>query len=207
MNINKCIYLQTNYTQITNKLMDKIIAFEYVVKKLVDWYNEAEGIEGNRFPSDNDLSKLKLFKLHFFVSAVNASPVDANLLETFDKFYAMPYGHVEGEIYNEQSFLRFFSTSSSSLSLKSNIVFDDEKMFECWADELLPEVRNQIDEAIKQIKEKNFGLIKYTAFELVDLSHEWQSWKIMFQLAQDNGRSSLQIPTKLIQNERKIFSL
>ena len=75
----------------------KTLAFEYLVYQLLDWYKEAFGnVE------ENDLSTLKVLKLLFFVTAISSKNEDESLLESpFNKFYAMPLGHVEGDVYSD----------------------------------------------------------------------------------------------------------
>lgn len=64
---------------------EKIQAFEFVVFKLVNWYKTQNSITDNEtFTAINDLSKLKVIKLHFFVSAVNSK--SNSLLSIFDNF-------------------------------------------------------------------------------------------------------------------------
>jgi len=67
------------------------------------------------------------------------------------------------------------------------------------------QIREQIDHAISALKEKNFELINYDQFSLVDLSHRWQSWKTVFALAKRNGKFSMSIPNEMIMQEPKIF--
>lgn len=75
----------------------KIELFEYCVFKLIEWsVQHKNGFSwGNFANGNNDFSKLKLIKLHFFLCTANIS-----LLEIFDNFYAMPYGHVESNVYD-----------------------------------------------------------------------------------------------------------
>ena len=70
----------------------KIVAFEYILYKLNEWYKE------NNPTQENDLSILKAMKLLFFVSVVDT---EKHLLSTFDNFQAWQYGHVEADVYKE----------------------------------------------------------------------------------------------------------
>lgn len=83
----------------------KIEAFEYFCLKIYEAY-------GNK--SDNDLSPLKLQKLLFLTCAasIDKKETTEGLLSIFDNWYAMPYGHIEKDIYdyvrkNEGEFSRF----------------------------------------------------------------------------------------------------
>ena len=82
-------------------------AFEYLVFKLVKWY------KSNHNSNINDLSILKVLKLTFFVSAVGTTrdTKDTLLDNVFDNYFAMPYGHVESDIYNSIKLEEFINIS------------------------------------------------------------------------------------------------
>ena len=46
---------------------------------------------------------MRLQKLLFLISTVNATSTDKGLLNTFNNFYALPYGLVESDIYNSMN--------------------------------------------------------------------------------------------------------
>ncbi|PTD14383.1 type II toxin-antitoxin system antitoxin SocA domain-containing protein [Flavobacterium columnare] len=174
--------------------MDKNLAFEYFVSKLLVWYQDVTGNVQN-----NDFSTLKVLKLLFFASAVGTEKgqEDTLLDTTFNRFYAMPYGHVESEIYstirnNELPNLRITNSSST---FTNNITYLD-----C-------ELKNKIDSSIEKLKEENINLIKMSPFELVELSHNWYSWKFYFNKAKRNGSYSELIPSEIIKSEQKFFHL
>jgi uncharacterized phage-associated protein len=184
-----------------NEIKNKIIAFEYVLFKLCNWYISENGITNyEQFNQRNDLNKLKVIKLHFFTIAVNSN--NNRLLETFNKFYAMPYGHVESDIYNSLNLLTHFTIDTKKLII-NNISSINESCFDNIDNELIA----QIDESISKIKEINTELINYNALELVDLSHKWFSWQSMFNYARINNRNSELIPSSIIKDENKIFEL
>jgi uncharacterized phage-associated protein len=170
---------------------EKTEVFEYILFKLLNWSKE---INPNR---DNDLSKLKVIKLHFFVSSVNSSK--NTLLNLFDKFYAMPYGHVESEIYNNVNSLERFTIS------KSKTEINNSKLLENSFENLNAEYKLQVDDAIASLKKNNPLLINYSALELVDLSHMYFSWQTMFNLARSRNKFSESIPSQLIKDEPKYF--
>lgn len=184
------------YTKKQTIMTPKLKAFEYFVFKLTDWYKEAYGsdtIEGN------DLSKLKIFKLHFFTTAITTSVSEDGLLGVFNKFYALPFGPVESDVYNDLGELRYFQISRSNLTLKGDIDIVD---ISSTVDKQL------IDTAIDKIKTRYFNLIKASAFDLVDLSHKWSCWSIVFDFAKRNSNFSHQIPNELIKQEsQKVFSI
>jgi len=82
----------------TTLTQEQLLAFEYIVMGLVQWWIDSN--PDKDFEKDNDLSMLKVLKLHFFVCAVDTTKnKEAPLLDLFS-FTAMPYGHVCKEIYD-----------------------------------------------------------------------------------------------------------
>lgn len=172
----------------------KLKAFEYLLVKLVEWHNEASNGIGK-----NDISLLKGLKLLFFVSAVDAKTDSQNtLLDTcFNKFVAMPYGHVESDIYANIKYAKLENVkidSSTTSILDKNVELDEG-------------VKEIIDSSVSKLKTKNYNIIKMSAFELVELSHRWFSWKYYFSKARKSNISSIEIPNEIIKQEEKIFSL
>lgn len=176
------------------KAMDKNLAFEYFVSKLLVWYQEVNGDNGN-----NDLSTLKVLKLLFFASAVGTEKgqEDTLLDTTFDKFYAMPYGHVESEIYKtiRNNELPNLEINNSSSTFRNTVDYPN-----C-------DLKTKIDSSIEELKQENIDLISMSPFELVELSHTWYSWKFYFNKAKRNGSYSELIPTEIIKSEQKFFCL
>ena len=171
----------------------KFKAFEYLLIKLVEWHNEACG------NVKNDISLLKGMKLLFFVSAVDAKTDSKNtLLDTyFNKFVAMPYGHVESEIYASIKYANLENViinSSSTEIIKKDV-------------ELNESIKRMIDSSVLKLKSQNYNIIKMSAFELVELSHRWYSWKYYFAKARKSYISSIEIPNEVIKQEEKIFFL
>lgn len=174
--------------------MNKNQAFEYYVIKLLEWYNE---VSSNN--KSNDLSTLKVLKLLFFGAAMSAKEkMSETLLDSpFNTFYAMPYGHVESEIYASIKRREFtnldINNSGSNIDLNLNYPEGD--------------IKNKIDKSIQNLKEANPKLILMTPFELVELSHRWYSWQFYFNKAKQNGSYSELIPAQMIKLEQKFFSL
>lgn len=77
----------------------KELAFEYLMDCFIDWYKSIKNDNSFHY----SFTKLKVIKLLFFASAVNANNEDHNLLGTFNKFVAMPFGPVESDIYNKMN--------------------------------------------------------------------------------------------------------
>ncbi|WP_417363661.1 type II toxin-antitoxin system antitoxin SocA domain-containing protein [Galbibacter sp.] len=174
--------------------INKVSAFEYLLFKLVIWHKEVTNEE------QNDISVLKALKLLFFVSAANTDESGETLLDTvFNEFVAMPYGHVESDVYE-----------NIKNRLHSNIIIDRRSttIIDTFSDENLDkEIRSKIDSNIQALKENNNKIIKYSSFELVDLSHTWYSWKYYFSKAKESNINSHIIPLSVIKKEDKFFSL
>ncbi len=174
--------------------MNKIDLFEYFLKELVEWFCDSYGIvreDFNQHPS-NDLSKLKVIKLHFF-----ACSTDVQALQVFDDFRAMPYGHVESEVYASINKLSYFEITNSKLIVQDDSAFTD----------FLPEGFNTIRSIIANLKDLNAKLIQASPFDLVELSHKWFSWKYTFNEAKKENSFSRKINPKIILNESKLYRL
>jgi uncharacterized phage-associated protein len=175
----------------------KIQAFEYLLFKLVEWHKGLNG--GNE---NNDLSVLKSLKLLFFVSAVGTTKQsnDTLLDDVFDNYVAMPFGHVESDIYNaiKNDKLVLFKINNNRAILKGDIQN---------LDLLNDDVKNKIDNSIKTLKSINDKIILMNAFDLVELSHSYYSWKYYFAKAKKNFTLREFIPTEIIKAEEKIFYL
>lgn len=173
----------------------KIKAFEYLIQQLIVWFKESKpGVDYS-----TDFTKLKLTKLLFFTTAVNTSERNQGLLEVFDNYWALPFGHVESDVYNNLDITAYFDITKNGLTTKGELpanYFNE-------INEYIP----LLEESLNCLKKENFELIQYTAFDLVELSHSWQSWQSIFNLARSHNKSSMKIPNSLIQAEPKFFSL
>jgi uncharacterized phage-associated protein len=168
----------------------KLLAFEYFVSTLHKWYGDKR---------ENDMSKLKLMKLLFFTVAISANRNEEGLLSTFNNFMALPYGHVESDVYSQMDNSNFYLFSESCLTVKqemdiAGIVLGDQ-------------IKSSIDLSVAKLRNTNDDLVYYKAFDLVDISHKYQSWKTMYSLARKSGKYSMQIPKEMIMSELKTFIL
>lgn len=171
----------------------KTQAFEYIIDQLVIWHNEKNQSDDNY---KNKFTKLFLLKMLFFVSAVNTTDED-NLLDTFDSFIAMPFGPVEKDVYD-----------AINIGIGKYTITDkgiDSKSSQNTLSRLDLNLKGQIDIAIVALKSKNSDLINYSAFDLVDLSHKWDCWKIAFRYAQSIGKNAMPMPKELIVMSDKYF--
>lgn len=174
--------------------MNKTLAFDYFVYQLMNWYKEAFGSD-----VENDLSTLKVLKLLFFTTAVDAKKNDnTSLLDsTFDKFYALPYGHVEGDIYDA---IKQKNTSYNIDNYCTTGSYNESM-------ELGVEIKTKILDCITKLKSENRDLIKMSSFDLVELSHSWYSWRYYFNIAKSKGSYREEIPNEVIKSENKYFHL
>ncbi len=176
---------------------DKIYLFEYMISKIIEQYKGLNGVDERDALSA--FSKLKLIKLNFFVSAIDADDSSNGLLDIFDNFHAMPYGHVESDVYAgiQSGELNFYKFGSNNLI--RNIQFPTEDKFS--------EEKGKIDKALSSLFTKNSNILNASAFQLVELSHQWHSWRIMFEKAKSEGSLSAQISPLMIKLEPKYFEL
>jgi len=184
-----CFY----YIAYMNNIYFKIDCFEYSIDKFVEWYQD---INGHSDGWKSNFTKLKLIKLNFFLSAVNANDANDGLLDIFDNFYAMPYGHIEFDIYNHILNLHKYNVSNTGI---------DFKHVDYKHSNLNIEVKAKIDSAIESLKIQNNEFVNYGSFKLVELSHQWYSWINMYNLAKLRNETSIHIPLSLIKNEGKLF--
>ena len=68
-------------------------------------------------------------------------------------------------------------------------------------------IRVQIDNSIQRLKDINPALVGYTAFELVDLSHKWSCWQVVYNYALQINKGSFPIPNQLIVESDKYYQI
>lgn len=164
-----------------------------MLDKFIEWDKE---INNRATPAPGSFTKLKVIKLNFFTSAALANDDNEGLLKIFDKFYAMKYGHVESDILSNCDRLSKYYFEDNVLVKRE--FYDDEI-------EIKPEDKELINNSISKLKFYNNDLIRYTSSQLVNLSHLWYSWKILFN--KNRKSNSIPINPYIIQTEPKIFEL
>lgn len=166
-------------------------AFVYLIDQLIEWHKflatDGKGIL-------DTFTKLKIIKLLFFATAID-SDKDNELINLFDNFVAMPMGPVESDIYN----------SINNNRITKYIISDGRLTINNVETPIDQSVESMIDLAISKLKAINLNLILYTAFDLVDLTHRWDCWKITYSYAKANGKGSMPIPANLIRSSDKFF--
>lgn len=179
--------------------MDKILCFEYVLYQLSNWYRDIHPTD----PTLSSFTRLKVLKLLFFVSAIHSDDKDDDLLDIFNNFYAMQHGPVESDIYNAmvKSTLKYYNFKSIYIQQVINPI-----NISCF-NEINQTLRDRIDTAIQSLRNKNEKLITYTASNLVNLSHQWESWQIAMHIAESLGKGSEPMDISLIRSNCQYFSL
>ncbi|WP_164111686.1 MULTISPECIES: hypothetical protein [Sphingobacterium] len=146
----------------------------------------------------NDLSILKCVKLLFFFSTVEDDEGNS-LIDHFNNVYAMPLGHVEKDIYTwmkANSFDNFLFTKQQTTLKRQTILsssFDQT-------------VVSIVDPKFELLLKKNPEILFMPAYDLVELSHQWFSWRYYFNQAKSQNKLSMKIPTQVIKNEYKVYS-
>ena len=173
----------------------KILEFEYLIYLLLSWYKELH-------PNENPIlsfSRLKSLKLLFLVSAVNASEGNEGLLGIFDKFYAMQHGPVESDIYKAMTLDEtiFFSYKNRITDYKGK----DARIF----DNIEFKTSKIIKESVDALKKINPKIVEYKPFDLVNITHKWNSWQVAFEMAQIFGKGSESMSIESIKKDTKYF--
>lgn len=159
-------------SQKRNRLIEnKKLLFEYLVYQLEQWKKD-------KHPSSKQtFTKLKLQKILFLVASLKSKDGSYPLLHIFNKFYALPYGPVEMDIYeamNEHTF--------------SNIDFNGNECTPKFAEDCFKNLgtdhMNAMSDAIQAIKDMGVDYVTMSPFELVDITHKWTSWQVAMQVAE-----------------------
>lgn len=181
--------------------LDKIPYFDYFISQIIfRQFNDHESNLDLIIRSNIDkcgLNKLKLLKLLFFVSVLK---VDGKYLldDIFDNFYAMPYGPVESDVYDNISALENYIVGNRDIRLREVVDFTYPKK----AHDLL---YSRIDKCVKALYDKNNALFNMPTFDLVELTHKADSWRIVFAEAQRRGKYSLHMPKEIIKETTIYF--
>lgn len=178
-------------------MLDKVKCFEYILVRLIEWYYAMK-------PDDVDLlsfTRLKVLKLLFFVSAVKQKDTKDDLLDIFNNFYAMQHGPVESDIYNNiTNGLMFFNFEGRNIK-RNDIEIKLELL------QLRKEDIAFLDNSINTLREINPNIVIYSASNLVNLSHKWESWQIAIAIADIFGKGSERMEINLIRNDKQYFSI
>jgi len=180
---------------------DKILAFEYLVYRLIEWYNTTISSTTNVIPPN--FSRLSVLKLLFLTAAVkNETIADFNkqdLLGTFNKFCAMQYGPVEIDVYAAivKGYTQIYRFDNNSIKVIRAIGN--------YFDELDISLKESIDSSIALLTSKNQNIVKYSATQLVNITHKWQSWQNAMWLANLSGTRQEVMTTESIRKDTPYY--
>lgn len=161
---------------------EKIPLFEYIVYRLVEWYKEV--VSNNQEKIDRHFSRLTTLKLLFFVSSIkDEQNCNKDLLDIFNKFYAMQYGPVEADVYTA---IVHSKTKKYALGTRKLTICTPTMDFGTLNQVLIKDVDNAID----LLKKKNPQIISYNASQLINISHKWDAWKNAMGVANILGKGS-----------------
>lgn len=177
--------------------VDKILLFEYLVYRLIEWYQKI--VSDHKYIKKH-FSRLTALKLLFFVSTIkDAENENSDLLDIFNNFCAMQYGPVESDIYTaivkDETRLYKFGVHELVIVHQNNAIFDS----------LDPHNKDRIDRAISLLMSKNPKIISYPASILIDISHKWESWQTAMSLASMLGKRCEHMPINSIRENRQFY--
>lgn len=180
------------------KMKLKTLCFEYIVYQLLAWYTELY----STYVNYTSFTRLKVLKLLFFVSTIHDTE-NSDLLDIFDNYWAMQHGPVESDIYNMiiQDCLYYCDFKSRQVNININTTSDSSYF------NSLGELKDRVDKAIKLLRNENNEIVKYSAFELVEISHKWNSWKLSMRIAELSEKGSEPMGTQDIRNNIQYYSL
>lgn len=176
---------------------NKILLFEYLIYCLIEWYKNAVS---NNEHLNKHFSRLTALKLLFFVSTIKDTENENNdLLDIFDKFYAMQYGPVEIDIYTAivegKTQLYKFGVHELIVNSQDNKIFDSLKLQD----------KDRIDRAIMLLKNRNPKVISYPASILIEISHKWAAWQNAMSIAFMLGRRCEDMSINSIRENRQFY--
>lgn len=177
----------------------KVLAFEYMLSELFEWYSEIQ-TKNNSISDITSFSRLKSLKLLFLTAAVGTSEDNEGLLDIFNNFYAMQHGPVESDIYGA---ILAGNTHVFDFSGRDTKMNDEKKKL---FNNIDSSIKQRIDSAIALLKEQNKNIVTYPPFDLVEITHKWNSWKIAIEVAQILGKGSEMMNIENIKSDVKYFS-
>lgn len=163
----------------------KALEFEYIVYQLNKKRTEL------KISDDSIFTKLRLQKLLFLISTINATHEYNGLLGYFKKFYALPYGPVESDIYNAMNLQQFKNIKF----IGNKCVFDNlnDKCFETLDKSYKDLVKISIGDLAKKRPIKDY--LTMPVFDLVNITHQWTVWKVAMAIAKmlDSGSEPMSL--------------
>lgn len=183
------------------KNSDKILAFEYLVSRLIEWYRNSISSSAEVLPPH--FSRLSILKLLFLTAAVKNDEIkglkNQDLLGIFDKFCAMQYGPVEIDVYTAivKGYTQIYKFDNNSIKIIRAI--GD------YFNGLDASLKESIDNSIALLISKNKNIVKYSATQLVNITHKWQSWQNAMWLANLSGTRQEAMTTESIRKDTPYY--
>ena len=180
---------------------NKILAFEYLVYRLIEWYREAISSTED-IPSH--FSRLSVLKLLFLISAIKDENTEgrSDLLEIFNQFCAMQYGPVETDIYTAivKGYTKIYKFNNRTIEIS-----EQKDSISSIFTSLPNELRSSIDNAIRLLRDKNPQIISYPATKLVNITHKWQSWQNAMWMADISGARQFPMTVESIRKDTPYY--
>lgn len=174
--------------------MDKNQAFDYMISLFKKWHFDVTG-DVNGY--SDVFTKLSLLKL-LFLTAATKNDKDQDLLGVFNNFYALPYGPVESDVFD-----------SIKANCLPNFTLTDRRLIDKdvsnYTNDLSDDDIILINSSVEKLKSINKNLITLSSFELVEITHKWESWDNAYKFAKFLGKQSYVMPIEAIQNDRNKY--
>lgn len=171
----------------------KLECFEYMIYKFKEWYEEK-----GRLDFCDMMSRLKAQKLLFFCAAVK-NPYGEDLLNIFDRFYAMDNGFVESDVYQAMVDDAF-----------TNFRFKDRKFSfktRYFESKLSNDEKEKIEIAVGCLKAVSPKLVWYNSMDLMEMHRCLICWKACHMTAEMLGNNSTKVPSDLIRKDKFMFRI
>lgn len=168
----------------------KKLLFEYFVYLLNEWKSSLCDYNVPAF------TKLRLQKLLFLASTINASVEDEKLLGIFNRFGALPYGPVELDIYdamtdNTLTYTKFDGNECCFTESWNISHFDSLDISKRW-----------IEQSVNELKIMRPDYLYMPIFNLVEITHQWTAWQTAFTVAELLGNKCEMMSVKDICNSK-----
>ena len=162
-------------------------AFEYLLDRLYKWYEDA--VNENRM----DFTRIKASKLLFLVASVKDEQGN-DLLGIFDKFVTNMYGPTEVDVqeFITENKFQNYKFGSTYLEKIDNICW--------WKNNILSDdLKQRLDNAVKALQNKDYNLIKLNPFDLVQLTTNWDGYRICYKVGILIDKPHVEIPINNIR--------
>lgn len=135
----------------------------------------------------------------FFVVAANATEASHELLDVFNRFYALPYGPVEMDVYEKMKENKF-----RKIKFEGNVCLIKNRHF--VPEENISDKYKAIDAAVSGLRKINKNFVMLTSSELVKISHRWSAWSDAMDVAVFLGKNSMNMTSEEILKSSKFFN-